>query len=451
MFTDKGELLRAGDMVLQDVANVGKSTAYFSLSHLISHPSKKTDVVSVTSRVLDKKTFSSTLSLQKRMEPSSAAFMAEMMDCASGAANFDWSSNPAASDGEIIACEMIRKMSGLKKAYSFSDGGLELFLPHINEALLLCYHSTTYNRGIEAAPQLVVYGVNDSLKRKPFQFRNCSHVRATPYTDEFRTSPDFSKLRETILEDINGGLIPHFLICTVTELNTVLRVVEISQMLASEFDMKLFIDLSPLGIQVLSEDCCVSFDADFVYLDVSEASHLSSGVLFLQDKNTYEKNIVNPPQEYLKQPDALPGSSPIANTTASIQQAKKKFDAYDFSIGFSNYVSWQKFLFYAVAKGKKGIREAIDKQKSNLNMISKVATQAAIVEGIKVQQNYVIAKLKKDPRLIASEFIGSSRPVPFEIMNDSSINLVRFYAPLGQLQMTEVESLFDLLNNFVYA
>lgn len=453
MFTDKEKLLQAYSSLMDTIESEKDTQSTFKVNHLLKHPYNTRGLSSVVNNVLANRKQKKIISLCKTLEATPATFMAEMSDNCSNAANFDWNCNPAASEGQIAACEMLRKLANLNESFSFAQGGLELFLPHINEALLLCYHSTTYRRKMDSVHKLVAYGIDDPLHKKPFYIRNCFNLRPTQYTDQFRTTHDVFALRNTMLEDQKNGLIPHFLICPVSNLSTMSQTIDSYQKLAKEVDLNLFVDLSPLGPMAMTENCCQSIKSDFVYFDMSEASHLSSGILYLRDKANYEKNIVNPHQEYLQQPK----SNQITNSIHSVQQnenslSKPRFDAHDFIIGFSNYVSWQKYLLFVMSKGKKGIREALQIKKDNIALVSEFALKSNLVEEIKLQDNYIVAKLKINCRQLFVKYKEEYQSSPFELLDTVSEELIQLHVPLlTRIEPVQISGYFKILETFEMA
>lgn len=449
MFSDKTKLIEAFSTVLDSYDPKAVGETFFDLSDKLPHMGDKKLLKDVTNSTLDSKISSKILCLNKSMSTTSEAVMGEISDMVSGSANFDWNSNPANADFEVIACEFVRKLTGLKNEYSYAQehiehGGLGVFLPHDNEALLLSYHSTVYDRGHELAHKFVVYGINRPERHKPFLFRSCTLVFETPFKDDLKTIHDIDALRTQIKGDIEKGLIPHFLVCPISDLDSMEHLIDEYQAIASEFGLKLFIDLSELGIQVLKEPKCSKINANFILFDMSELSHLSSAVLFLKDLKTYAKTIASPPMEYLKQPKSL-----VTETKTKPEDKKthlvEKLNAYDFTIGFSNYVSHERFLYVCLAKGKKGILEDIRIQHENLNSIARLLSSSSIVDHSKQMANHVVAHLKSNSHELAAAFRKVYKTTPFHLVKNNS-HLVKFYAPLSvKLEEEQVRLLLSAL------
>lgn len=452
MFLDKSQLVDSCKTVVQRITDLDKPSC-LKLDTRPGQGGQALRLAETTKTVIESRSLAKTSSFAKRIQPNEGAVVGDLLDTFAGAANFDWSCNPAASEGQTIACEMLRKQVGLNTAYSFAHGGLELFTPHVNEALLLCYHSTTYNKPSSIGHKLVVYGVEDPLMTKPFQMRNCSYIREMPTSDTLKTVPDLSALQSQIEFDLEKGLSPHFLVFRPQTCDALSRHYAQMRNLSERYKLHFFLDLGALGIQALRPGLCKEVDAEFVLFDMAEASYLSSGVLFLKDKGSYGKNIVNPHQEYLQNPtkNASPAISSNASNASSIvvNKAEAKLDVHDFIIGFSYYVSWQKFLFYCISKGKNGIASDLACQASNCELIQLALAQLSFVKETQALDGKVAALLLCSGKELSEAFYKKYNCLPFEV-SPTSNNLIYLHAPTNAMTRTEVFEFVDNIKTLLY-
>ena len=405
------------------------------------------DVVACAETVMAARITAPCLTLAPRIAVRTSTAMGNLYDVATCAPNFDWNCNPAGTDGELLAVEMLRSLVGLATDYSIMQAGLGKFFPHLNEALLLTYHSTTYAKPRDVSHKLVAYGVEPSLA-KPFIVRNCDHRRGLPYTESFCADVDFAALRLQVQADLDQGLVPQLLILRPAATATLYGQLDQAKAVARQFDLILFLDLSRIGVQTLQPGLLSAVDADFVFLDLTEISHLSSGVLFLKDREQYAKNIVNPPQEYLQTPK---GHQPAMDSTptdaASKRLTEHEFVPHDFNVGFGNFVAWQRFLFFAMAKGKRGIAQELASQAKNVETISEKAKKLSFVTEQKTTNNAVYVRLKCKAQDLAKKFREATHFLPFESLGDSQIAVL--HAPLDPLLETDLDDYFKRLTNIV--
>lgn len=181
-------------------------------------PTSPCPVTEVTNSVLQHVVSCDTLSLKKQILPTSSSQMAGLLRDFRSSSDFDYHCNPAASDCEVIVCEMVREHVGLKDVFSMRETGLGKIALYLNEALLLCYHSTVYSRPQAQEYKLVICGVFPrSPQERAFRFRNVQHLRSFSYTDEFEAEIDLAKLEQTIKADKEAGLVPHFMFVSVKD------------------------------------------------------------------------------------------------------------------------------------------------------------------------------------------------------------------------------------------
>nr|AZM69444.1 tyrosine decarboxylase [Asarum sp. XW-2018] len=136
---------------------------------------------------------------------------------------FNWMSSPAATELETIVMDWLGKMLKLPKSFLFSGNGGGVLQGTTCEAIL-CTLAAARDRmlnqiGRENIGRLVVYGSDQThcALQKAAQIagiepRNFRAVK-TAKSENFGLSPE--SLRETIVDDLNQGLIPLFLCATV--------------------------------------------------------------------------------------------------------------------------------------------------------------------------------------------------------------------------------------------
>lgn len=337
--------------------------------------------------------------------------------------SFDRLSNPAAHDLNILVVEWVRKYIGLDKTFSIWDRetpegtnrGMGRLAPNRNEILLLCFHSTVYQRVAEVLAELksekiksdtncsanseqswqgllnlgeededgltaeiesrlVVYGLDGSRDtQRPFIMRNCMNLRKANYNEE--GDLDITALENQLLKDTKSGLIPHFLVYTVknvkalTEASSGNTEFETLKNLASKYQLKVLVDLSCPTISkvpLYENHCSIYNSLDFVVLDLTPYCGMSTFMYFLKDEKNYKTNIANVYQEYLEQKQTVhsDSSTPEKNEKDSAENgsSQKKltdhnFSVHNYNIGFGNIVGTESVFLFLSSLGKEGLRK----------------------------------------------------------------------------------------------
>lgn len=394
------------------------------------------------SQVMAGRIQSDSITLAKRPTKRSSTALGGLYELLATSPNFDWMCNPAGADGELITAEMLRTFLGLPDCYSFPKGGLGKFMPHIHEALMLVYHGTSYTHPVKETGLLVAYGV-EAKHVKPFLFCNCEHVKQTPYKDVFRTHFDTEEFKKIIKKDKELGFMPHFLVIRPATIKELHENEKLWIDLANELELIHFLDLSLLGVQVLKEGILSKIDSPFVFLDLTEIGHLSSGILFLQDRAAYSANISNPPQEYLNHPEDFKRHLRTGEPEVPQKLTDHKFEAHGFNIGFSNFVSWQRILFFLIAKGKKGIQRELDNQTKNVKAIFHKLEGTRLAKSLLSLENAVLVQLPCKARDIAKVFQEKEGFLPYDFIGSEDVALLQ--APLDVLDDKELDLYFQKL------
>ena len=125
MFLDKSQLMDSCKTVIRSMGQLEKPST-FAIATVMSETKTSTRLADCTQAVIGARKIKGIQTLTRMIAPNEGAVVGELLDTFAGAANFDWSCNPAASEGQTIACEMLRKQVGLNESYSISGGGLEM-------------------------------------------------------------------------------------------------------------------------------------------------------------------------------------------------------------------------------------------------------------------------------------------------------------------------------------
>ena len=293
-----------------------------------------------------------------KLHVSEESVMGGMYGLYNNTPSFDYKCNPAGSDGEILACDMVRKMVGLPVDYSLLSNGLGKMYACFNEILLLCYHTSLYN--IQDTSKQVCY-IDDESSKKALMIRNCENIRQVQYKKgKFPVSIDIHGVVEQVKRDVEEGLNPHFF---------VYKVFNIQDVSSEEFrsnistlqshNIHILLDLSPLGIQTLREGLLSDIKGiEYVHIDVSKLTHTSSNILYMLDRHVYKHNIMNS-----NSMTVLEKYSNVSYDNSMITD--NDYSSYHYIVGFGNYVQWYRLLFLLVGKGKAGLRKMVEMQKNN--------------------------------------------------------------------------------------
>lgn len=380
---------------------------------------------------------------RKQFDHSMPYLIAALHEGAFPSANFDYNSNPAAAEGESLVCEMVRKLVGLHEHYSLKSNGLGKIAVTFNEVLLLCYHSTVYVHPQEVEAKLVLYTTAQDAGelQKVLSIRNCQHWRkvTTSQTDPVQSNL-LERLKESIEADVDAKLIPHFFhyqIQRLSELNS--EHLKKLQELTQKHKIKVLLDATNLGVQVLRELSFQHADADFVAIDLAQLGGPSSNIFFLKERFSFREKLVNVPMEYLKTYSDL-----VTNTTKTASLDSKRvcdveFTAHDYNIGFGNFVPWERLLLVLRSLGKKGIRMALETHSKNLNSMNSLLKHQIWTKDSKVHPAYIEVLLEREHATRAVSLLPSL--VHAELTFDEQRNLVlRCFAPcLFELTSAQLE------------
>ena len=353
-------------------------------------------------------------------------------------ANFDYVCNPAAAEGEALVCEMVRKFTGLNEAYSIRAKGLGKMAPVLNEIILVCYHSTIYCQPREAEPKLVFYSTGLNLEdiAAPLILRNNMHSRQIPSKDSEDRWVDVNKLEECLIADLKVGLVPHFVHFAVRNLED-LSFENLSKLydLVRDYHLRLMIDLSEVGIQVMQEKALENVVADFVVIDLRQFAGGSSHMFFIQDRFVFRERLINGPQEFLKSFARLTRGITVVSKEDANKTSSQEFNGTDYGIGFSNWVGWERLLILLKAIGKKGIRKHVLLQQKNLETLADLARQQPWVKSVSKCSFYIqIVTSVKNPQAKVFQENGTFIRTVVEGLGQQRFEVLRQH-PTGTLSL----------------
>ncbi|KAK2981136.1 hypothetical protein RJ640_024839 [Escallonia rubra] len=152
-----------------------------------------------------------------------AGFLGEMLSTGFNIVGFNWVASPAATELESIVMDWLGKMLKLPSSFLFSGGGGGVMYASTSEAFLCTLTAIRDQKlsviGRENLGKLVVYCSDQthfSLK-KSVQIAGISPENVRPIltskSDDFQLCPE--SLRLAIISDLEAGLIPLYLCCTV--------------------------------------------------------------------------------------------------------------------------------------------------------------------------------------------------------------------------------------------
>ena len=410
-------------------------------------PTSPSSISEVSNSVLQHVASCDTLSLKKQILPTTSSQMAGLLRDFRSSPDFDYHCNPAASDCEVIICEMVREHVGLNTVFSMRETGLGKISPYLNEALLLCYHSTVYTRPQAQEYNLVVYGVAPhSPQERAFRFRNVRHLRPFSYTDEFEGEIDLAKLEQTIKADKESGLIPHFLFVSVKDAKQFIASQHSKlDSICKEHGLKVYLDFSEVGLQVMERGLMKGIEPDFASLDLTELCGLSSLIFYIKDRRAYKEKVVNPPQEYLKIFNAKPSEEATGKADHSSDHKKKlteiEFTAHDYNVGFGNPVALDKMLACIIKLGRKGLAHLLQVQRDNVELILSSFSKCSFVKKIRPLSNHVEVLIEPRVQDVNQRIVALTNGFSCFEFDSRRPHVLSLHAPLVQLDQSHLQSL----------
>ena len=359
----------------------------------------------------------------QRIHTNVGSVLGGLFDTAESCPNFDYHCNPSGAESEVIVCEMIRKQAGLSQSYSLSTRGLGKFMPCIDEAVLLAYQSSTHS----AEGQRLSVHHNGCVPQKAMLLANCDLSVHVPVKDGCL---DVDALAATQAESC------HFIMWRVDSAETLAKEYRAACEASQRCKASLFLDLTLLGIQALRPGLCEGVEADFVLLHLAEVTYLSGDVLFMKERQAFSKSIVMPLDEFRKFGGVVTQQQDCSKDRLLTQV---DIQAHEYIIGFGNYLSWYRFLFYSRVKGKSGIAADIANQQQNGQSVAKALIDLPFVKQASAVDRTVRVALSCSAADLSTIFQGQTGAQPFVVSRD----LAMLYMPIDLVPESEIQGFVD--------
>jgi len=292
------------------------------------------------------------------------SYFGEVFKQVNSSPDFSWSSNPASADTEIILGEMLRSKIGVSDQFSFRTNGLVKACLSKNDSLLLSEMSSRCKFSQDA--KKVVYGGENLAEWKALRLGNITEFRSLSYVDEFGRIVDVVDLEKLIVNDMESGLTPYFVIISLRD--SCPEALQKLLLLKKEYKFELFLDLAEMDLNSLEPSNLPIEElneSDYIHLDLSKLSGLSSSFLFCKDRNALSNAFTGTDREYFKTSNAELKSNPRSREFLT----DTKYDAHKYNIGFGHETSVFRLFYTVHYLGADGILEWIN----SLNTVAEYA------------------------------------------------------------------------------